>query len=151
MGTFGKALGTSGAFVAGSQALIEALIQFSRSYIYTTALPPAVAGATLAAFDVLEKESWRREKLQSLIYYFHTKIESLSIEFTKNPSPIQIIMIGSSEKAMVASEKLRQKGILVAAIRPPAVPLNTARLRITLCAEHNEKDIDLLVDSLKNL
>ncbi len=148
MGTLGKALGCAGAFVAGDEDLIEGLIQFARTYIYTTAIPPAVAAATRTALQLLQQENWRQQHLQHLIKRFRVGAESVSLPLMDSESAIQPIMVGSSETAVQLSASLRQRGILVSAIRPPTVPADTARLRVTLTAAHSEADVDRLLDAL---
>ncbi len=148
VGTLGKAFGTAGAFVAGSEALIETLIQFSRTYIYTTGQPPAVAAATLKALELLQGERWRREHLNALIARFRNGAEALGLTLMDSPTPIQPILLGSADRALAMSEHLRGQGILVTAIRPPTVPRDTARLRVTLSAAHSEADIDRLLRAL---
>ena len=149
MATLGKALGSSGAFVAGSDDLIETLIQQARPYIYTTASLPAIAAATMCSLDLLHKESWRREKLTELIEYFKHKSESVDLEFLNSDTAIQPIVIGSNERTLELAEVLKQAGILVTAIRPPTVPQGSARLRVTLSAEHETTDIDRLFQCLQ--
>jgi 8-amino-7-oxononanoate synthase len=151
VGTLGKAFGTAGAFVAGSEALIETLIQKSRSYIFTTAMPAAVAAATRTSLQLLEKESWRREKLQSLISQFRKGAEELGLDLMDSMTAIQPIVIGSSEQTLALSEKLLEKNILISAIRPPTVPEGTARLRITFSATHTEDHINKLLDVLNEV
>ncbi len=148
MGTLGKALGTYGAFVAGSETLIETLIQFSRNYIYTTALPPAVAAATRVSLVLVEEESWRREKLQALISRFRQGALQLGLALMDSSTPIQPIIIGSAEKTLQVSAQLESAGILVGAIRPPTVAEGSARLRITIMAEHSEAQVDRLLSAL---
>ncbi len=149
MGTLGKAFGTAGAFVAGSHDLIEYLIQTARTYIYTTAQPPAVAAATLASLHLVQTEHWRREHLQALIQQFRRGAEQLGLPLMPSTTPIQPLLIGSSEQALAASQKLEAQGILVTAIRPPTVPLNTARLRITFSAAHTPTDVERLLAALE--
>lgn len=149
IGTLGKGFGTAGAFIAGSEELIETLIQFARPYIYTTSQPPAVACATLASLQLLRDEYWRREQLQRLIALFRAGIKDLGLELMDSPSPIQPILVGSSARALALSAALREQGILVTAIRPPTVPQGTARLRVTLCAAHSEDDVEKLIAALK--
>jgi 8-amino-7-oxononanoate synthase len=151
VGTLGKAFGTAGAFVAGSEALIETLIQKSRSYIFTTAMPAAVAAATRKSLQLLEKESWRREKLQSLIGHFRKGAKELGLDLIDSMTAIQPIVIGSSEQTLALSEKLLEKNILISAIRPPTVPEGTARLRITFSADHTEGHVDNLLAILDDL
>lgn len=148
MATLGKAIGTSGAFVAGSDALIETLIQQSRPYIYTTATPPAIAAATLCSLDIVKRDSWRREKLQELIAYFQQRMENTAFKLMPSNTAIQPIVIGDNKHTLAMSEKILQKGIQVTAIRPPTVPVGSARLRITLSASHEKSDIDQLVKAL---
>src|SRR5690554_5417223 len=149
VGTLGKAFGTAGAFVAGSEELIETLIQFARPYIYTTSQPPAVAWATLKSLQLLRDERWRREHLADLIARFRTGAAELGLQLMDSPTPIQPILVGDSARALRLSEGLRQRGILVTAIRPPTVPQGTARLRVTLSAAHAETDVDRLLEALQ--
>lgn len=151
MGTLGKALGTFGAFVAGDENLIEYLIQSARSYIYTTAMPPSVAAATLASLDLLSTEQWRVEKLQQLIAYFKQGARQFGLPIMPSDTAIQPLLLNDSEVALRVSEALLQKGFLVSAIRPPTVPANSARLRITLNADHSEQDLDQLLDALSEV
>lgn len=151
VGTLGKAFGTSGAFVAGSEALIETLIQFSRSYIYTTAMPPAIAEATSASLTLLESEDWRREHLSRLIRYFREGCKELKLPVMSSSTPIQPIVTGDIKQTLLASEKLLEKGILVTPIRPPTVPNGEARLRVTLNANHTRKHIDQLLDACSSI
>ncbi|MFJ3051745.1 8-amino-7-oxononanoate synthase [Pseudomonas nitroreducens] len=148
VGTLGKAFGTAGAFVAGSEELIETLIQFARPYIYTTSQPPAVACATLKSLELLRAESWRRDHLNALIARFRAGAEAIGLSLMDSPTPIQPILIGGSAQAMALSAELRQRGILVGAIRPPTVPAGTARLRVTLSASHTEAQVDRLLVAL---
>ncbi|MDU4252029.1 8-amino-7-oxononanoate synthase [Pseudomonas sp.] len=148
VGTLGKAFGTAGAFVAGSEELIETLIQFARPYIYTTSQPPAVACATLKSLELLRAESWRRDHLNGLIARFRAGAQAIGLELMDSPTPIQPILIGGSAQAMALSAELRQRGILVGAIRPPTVPAGTARLRVTLSASHTEAQVDRLLLAL---
>ena len=148
MGTLGKGLGTFGAFVAGSDALIETLIQKARTYIYTTALPPAIAEATRASLKIVIAEDWRRDKLTKLADRFRLGAEQLGLQLMASASPIQPIVIGDSQQAVDISNALLQAGFLVSAIRPPTVPQGSARLRVTLSALHEEQQVDRLLDAL---
>lgn len=148
MGTLGKALGCFGAFVAGSEVLIETLIQFARPYIYTTAMPPAVAAANLAALDVLAEEDWRRSQLQRNIQAFREGAARLGLPLASSDTAIQPLLVGADSDALAFSERLAGQGILVSAIRPPTVPEGTARLRITLTAAHSREQIDSLLNAL---
>ncbi|MGE5154291.1 MAG: aminotransferase class I/II-fold pyridoxal phosphate-dependent enzyme, partial [Bdellovibrio bacteriovorus] len=151
MGTLGKAFGTFGAFVAGSEALIETLIQRARSYIYTTATPPALAEATRASLAIARREDWRRERLQSLIARLRGGAAQLGLPLADSQTPIQPLMAGSTGRALAWGQALESAGILVTPIRPPTVPEGTARLRITLSAAHQEADVDRLLDALATL
>jgi 8-amino-7-oxononanoate synthase len=148
MATLGKALGTAGAFVAGSELLIEALIQQARTYIYTTALPPAIAAASLEYLRLLQEESWRREHLAQLINRFRLGAGQLDLPLMPSASAIQPLLVGDAGMALNLSEQLRQRGLLIGAIRPPTVPVGTSRLRITLSAAHSEAQVDLLLEQL---
>ncbi|WP_426245968.1 8-amino-7-oxononanoate synthase [Pseudomonas sp. TWR3-1-1] len=150
VGTLGKAFGTSGAFVAGSEALIESLIQFARPYIYTTSQPPALACATLKSLELLRSEHWRREHLNTLIRQFRAGAQQIGLQLMDSFTPIQPIMIGDSAEAMRLSQQLRERGVLVTAIRPPTVPVGSARLRVTLSAAHTEAQVQLLLNALND-
>jgi 8-amino-7-oxononanoate synthase len=148
MGTLGKAFGTYGAFVAGSEALIETLVQFSRSYIYTTAPPPAVAVATSASLELVKKDQWRRDKLNQLIARFRAGAEQIGLRLMDSKTPIQPVLMQSDAQVLDANQKLLDSGFMVGAIRPPTVPEGTGRLRITLSASHSEQQVDALLDAL---
>jgi 8-amino-7-oxononanoate synthase len=148
VGTLGKSFGTFGAFVAGSETLIESLIQFSRSYIYTTAMPPAIAAATLTSLKIVREETWRREKLASLITQFRRGAEQIGLQLMDSLTPIQPVVINDDQKVMQISAALREQGFLVGAIRPPTVPVGSGRLRITLSADHSEQQVDQLLNAL---
>jgi 8-amino-7-oxononanoate synthase len=145
MGTLGKSLGTFGAFVAGSEALIETLIQRARTYIYTTALPPAVAAATRVSLRLLREEGWRRDHLAVLRERLQAGLRALPWPVSASITPIQPILIGSPELALDLSRRLLEEGFYVPAIRPPTVPVGTARLRVTLSAAHSVDDVDQLL------
>jgi 8-amino-7-oxononanoate synthase len=148
MATLGTALGCAGAFVAGSEDLIETLIQFSRTYIHSTAMPPAIAAASLTALRVMQAESWRRSYLHLLVTRFRMGAGQLGLPLMDSSTAIQPILLGEAGRAPDFSERLRQQNILVSAIRPPTVPEESARLRITLSAAHKEEHIDRLLDAL---
>ena len=150
VGTLGKALGGFGAFVAGSADLIDYLIQFARPYIYTTALPPALAEAMLANLKRLQQGD-RQKQLQANIRYFRRQAASLGLSLMPSESAIQPLLIGDSGSALRLSVQLLQRGLWVSAIRPPTVPAGSARLRITLSAAHRQSDIDLLLNALAEL
>lgn len=151
VGTLGKAFGTGGAFVAGSEVLIETLIQRARTYIYTTAMPPALAAATLTSLKLVQTEHWRREKLAALISRFRAGMARLPLQLLPSATAIQPVLIGDSEQTLKFSEQLLQAGILVTAIRPPTVPAGTARLRITLSAAHSEAQVDSLLAAFSKI
>ena len=148
MATLGKSLGCFGAFAAGSEQLVETLIQFARPYIYTTALPPAIAAAGLASLHIVREDVTRRQHLQSLIAYFRERAEKLGLTLMPSTTAIQPLMIGASEQAIAISDALLEKGFLISAIRPPTVPINSARLRITLSAAHSEQQVERLLVAL---
>jgi 8-amino-7-oxononanoate synthase len=151
MATLGKALGCAGAFVAGPAALIDGLTQFARPYIYTTAMPPALAAAAFTAVQLAQAESWRREKLNALISRFRTGAAQLGLTLSSSSSAIQPLVLGDAQTALNAAQALEQRGLLVTAIRPPTVPAGSARLRITLSAAHEEEHVDQLLDALETL
>jgi 8-amino-7-oxononanoate synthase len=151
MATLGKAVGTAGAFVAGSEVLIETLIQRARPYIFTTASPPAIAAATLKSIDLIERETWRREKLNESIAYFRSQAAALDVELMPSNTAIQPLVIGDNHRALQLSEALFEQGLHVTAIRPPTVPVGSARLRVTLSAAHEREHIDRLIGKLKSL
>ncbi|MGY4491037.1 8-amino-7-oxononanoate synthase [Pseudomonas sp. TE3610] len=148
VGTLGKAFGTAGAFVAGSDDLIEALVQFARPYIYTTSQPPALACATLKSLELLRTEHWRREHLATLIRQFRHGAEQIGLQLMDSFTPIQPILIGDAGRAVRLSQLLRERGLMVTAIRPPTVPAGSARLRVTLSAAHSEAQVQLLLSAL---
>ncbi len=151
VGTLGKAFGTFGAFVAGSEELVETLVQFSRTYIYTTALPPAIASATRTSLKISQHESWRREKLNHLIAHFRSVAESLDIKLMESATPIQPVLLYDDNLVIKVAECLKKNGFLVGAIRPPTVPKNTSRLRVTISAKHEEEDIEAFLQSLQSI
>ncbi len=149
MGTFGKAFGTAGAFVAADEEVIEALIQQARTYVYTTAQPVAIAAATLASLKLVQDENWRREKLQALIAQFKAGAKSLGLTLMESDTAIQPVLIGDDKQAIKIGQQLEQQGLLVGVIRPPTVAEGSARLRITLSANHGEKEVNQLLDALE--
>ena len=148
MGTLGKAFGSFGAFVAGSDDLIETLIQRARSYIYTTATPPALAEATRAALRLVQSAGWRRERLTALVTRFRAGAAQLGLPLSESSTPIQPLIVGDATRALQLSQTLFERGILISAIRPPTVPAGTARLRITFSAAHSEAQVDRLLGAL---
>jgi 8-amino-7-oxononanoate synthase len=148
MATLGKALGCAGAFVAGSHALVEGLTQFARTFVYTTAMPPALAAAACEAVHIARREDWRREKLRALIARFRSGAMELGLPLADSMTAIQPIVLGDAARTVAASIALEGRGFLVTAIRPPTVPAGSARLRVTLSAAHEEQDVDRLLDAL---
>ena len=151
MATLGKALGTFGAFVAGSSELIETLIQKARSYIYTTASPPALAEATRASLRLIQTQPELRERLRDNIRYFRNCCGQLGVELSESQTAIQPIIVGEARVAVSISEQMLAKGLLVTAIRAPTVPQGTARLRVTITAAHQHTHIDKLASLLSQL
>jgi len=151
VGTLGKAFGTFGAFIAGSAELIERLIQQARTYIYTTALPQPIAAATRASLAIAQRESWRRERVLALTGRFRAAAAAAGIPLLESATPIQPVVLGTPEAAVAASRALEQAGLWVAAIRPPTVPRDSSRLRVTLSAAHTEDEVDRLVAALAQI
>jgi len=151
MATLGKAFGTFGAFVAGSEELIETLIQRARTYIYTTAMPASLAEASRAALRLVMADDWRRDRLAALTKRFTEGARQLGLQLPDSRSAIQVLLLGDSQRAVSVSEVLLQQGILVGAIRPPTVPRGTARLRITFSAQHQFQHVDRLLDALEKI
>ncbi|MBB5207653.1 8-amino-7-oxononanoate synthase [Chiayiivirga flava] len=147
--TLGKALGGYGALVLGTEELIEAIAQRARPYLFTTALPPALAAASCAAIELVRGESWRRLKLSALVKRFRRGAAQLGLPLLDSGTPIQPIVLGENQAALDASIALERAGFLVAAIRPPTVAPGSARLRVTLSAAHEETQIDALLDALE--
>ena len=148
MATLGKAAGVAGAFIAGDTTIIEYLIQSAKTYIYTTASPPALAAALVAAINVMQKDEARHQHLRELIVYFKENLSFKKWQLMPSDTAIQPIVVGSNEAAIGLSEYLLTRSILVPAIRPPTVPKNTARLRISLSAAHSFDDVKLLIQHL---
>lgn len=151
MATLGKAVGVSGAFIAAEQVVIDTLVQNARSYIYTTASPPALSCAVLASLRLLQKEEWRRTQLWKLVAQLRAGLAGLPWELMYSDTPIQPLLVGDNNAAVALSEALRTRGIWVPAIRPPTVPQGTARLRISLSAAHSEQDVAQLIFALHEL
>jgi 8-amino-7-oxononanoate synthase len=146
--TLGKALGVAGAFVAGSAALVDALVQSARTWIYATAMPPALAAAARAAIDIARFESWRRDRLARLVAHFRAGAIAKGFELMDSRTPIQPLVVGTSERALAIAAKLEAEGFYIPAIRPPTVPEGKARLRVTLTALHSESDVERLLAAL---
>ena len=149
VGTLGKAFGTAGAFVAGAAEPLEVLLQRARTYLFTTAQPPAVAEASRAALSIVRSEGWRRERLQTLIASFREAAAALpGIELMPSATPIQPLVVGEASRAVAMAERLAGHGLLVPAIRPPTVPRGSSRLRVTFSAAHEDGDLKQLLSAL---
>ena len=149
MATFGKALGVAGAFVGGSRQLTDYLVNFARDYVYSTHMPPAQAHAISAAVTWVKQADDERVHLQALIRQFKAGIAELGLVAGESSTAIQPLIIGDADKAVAVANKLRERGLWITAIRPPTVPKGTARLRITLTAAHQQSDVSLLLNELK--
>lgn len=148
MGTFGKALGVAGAFVGGSRELVDYLVNFARPYVYSTHMPAAQACAVQRSIELVRAADESRAHLRRLIARFRQGAGQLGWTVGASETPIQPLLVGESAPALALSERLKEAGLWVGAIRPPTVPQGTARLRITLSAAHSEQDIDRLLDGL---
>ncbi len=151
LATLGKAAGVAGAFVAGTENLIEWLVNRARTYVYTTAQPPLLAAAVSASLKLIAGEPWRRRRLAQLIARVKAGVAGLPWPLLASDSPIQPLLVGSNEEALRLAEGLGERGILIPAIRPPTVPQGQARLRISLSAGHTAEDVDALLDALREL
>lgn len=151
LATLGKAAGVAGAFVAGTEDLVEWLVNRARTYIYTTAQPPLLAAAVSASLKLIAGEPWRRQRLGELIARLKAGVAGLPWPLMASDSPIQPLLVGSNEDALRLAEGLRARGILIPAIRPPTVPPGQARLRISLSAAHTLEDVDALLTALREL
>jgi 8-amino-7-oxononanoate synthase len=148
MGTLGKAAGVYGAFVAAAPVLVDYLINRARTYIYTTATPPLVAHALLESLRIMRAEEWRRAHLQRLVGALKDGLTSVRDRLRPSCTPIQPFIIGGAAAAVQLSHELRATGLLVPAVRPPTVPRDTARLRISLSAAHTPADVARLAAAL---
>jgi len=148
VGTLGKAFGCSGAFVAGDRDLIDCVMQCARSYVYTTALPPALAAAAVTAVDLVATEGWRRTRVAELVARFRSGALREGLPLADSRTPIQPLMLGDPARALAASAQLWDAGFWVTAIRAPTVPRGTERLRVTLSAAHTDAQVDALVTAL---
>jgi 8-amino-7-oxononanoate synthase len=151
VGTLGKALGSFGAFVAGPADLVELVMQRARSYIFTTALPAPVAAATRAALRIVDGDSGPRERVQALTTRFRNGAAQLGLPLSASVTPIQPLLLGDAARCLDASQALMERGYWVAAIRSPTVPLGAERLRINLSAAHEERDVDGLLEALRQV
>jgi len=150
MATFGKSIATSGAFVACDENLAEYLVNFSRHYIYSTAISPALAWATKKSIELIQTQHWRREKITELSHLLESKL-SEKVQLIKNASSIHAIVIGDEMATLDVCQKLRDRGIWLSAIRPPTVPNNSSRLRVTVTSSHEIKDINYLADCINEV
>jgi 8-amino-7-oxononanoate synthase len=148
MGTLGKALGSFGAFVAGSRRLVDWLISRARTFVFTTALPPGACGAALAALDVLVDDPARRERLHALARRMREELAAMGFDMSRVVAPIFPVVLGDEAVALDASRRLRARGYFVRAIRPPTVPPGTSRLRVSVTASHTEDQVDGFVEAL---
>jgi len=151
VGTLGKAAGVSGAFVAGAPEIVESILQRARTYTYTTAAPAMLAAAVEASLQLVRREEWRREHLRNLVGVLRESLREAEVEPTPSDTPIQPLILGTNSRALGASTAMRERGILVPAIRPPTVPEGTARLRISLSAAHSERDVSRLATALREV
>jgi len=147
MATLGKAIATSGAFLACDDNLHDYLINFARHYIYSTAISPAMAWATIKSIELVQHEQWRRDKIVELSNLLMQLLGD-NIEIVPSDSSIHAIIIGDEQKALNVSEQLKKQGVWLTAIRPPTVSIGSSRLRVTVCANHNHNDIKHLAHSL---
>lgn len=151
MGTLGKALGSFGAYVAGSRRLVDLLVSRARTFVFTTALPPAACGAALAALDVLRDEPARRERLHALALRMKAGLARLGFDVSRVVAPVFPVVLGTEARALAASRALRDRGFFVRAIRPPTVPAGTSRLRVALGAGHEEAQVDAFLGALEDV
>jgi 8-amino-7-oxononanoate synthase len=150
MGTLGKALGSYGAYVAGNKDLIDLLVNRSRSYIFSTALPSVVCAASLAAIKLIQNDPARRERLWHNRERFITGLHLLRIDTGSSETPILPLMIGDAEQAVNAGAKLFESGIFATAIRPPTVPEGTSRIRMTIMSNFTDHDIDAALAAINS-
>src|SRR5216684_4645982 len=151
VGTLGKAAGVAGAFVAGASEMVETVLQRARTYIYTTAAPAMLAAAVEASLQLIRDDEWRRERLRKLIAALKRELRGIQSALASSDTPIQPLVLGGNSEAVRVSAALRERGILVPAIRPPTVPEGTARLRISLSAAHSEDEVMRLASALREV
>jgi glycine C-acetyltransferase/8-amino-7-oxononanoate synthase len=151
MGTLSKALGSSGGFIAGTKDFIAYAINTSRSFIYSTAPPPALAAAAQTALQLIQQEPDRRDRLWKNREYMYQGLMAMGCHLTNTQSPILPIIVNDPELAMEMSQQLRKKGIFIPAIRPPTVPKGTSRLRVTVTAEHSVEQIDSALEAIQQI
>jgi 8-amino-7-oxononanoate synthase len=151
MGTLSKAAGTYGAYCAGSPELKEYLINSARSFVFTTAVPPAVAAASRCALNIMKNEPQRRERVLALAGKMRDGLKALGFDTLESATPIIPVMVRKASQAVEMSQKLLARGIFVSAIRPPTVPAHTARLRVTVTAAHNDEDIAACLEAFEHV
>lgn len=151
MGTLSKAVGSFGAYCCGSKELISFLVNKARSFVYTTAMPPSMAAASYKALEIIEQDSQLREKLWDSTRYVKANLDKMGFETLQSESPIIPILVKDSPLAVKFSQRLLEEGIFISAIRPPTVPANTARLRLTVMATHAREDLEYLLEKLEKI
>ncbi|OGA09209.1 MAG: 8-amino-7-oxononanoate synthase [Betaproteobacteria bacterium RIFCSPLOWO2_02_64_14] len=151
MGTLGKAAGVFGAFVAGEREVVETCVQRARTYVYTTAMPPLLARAVLRSLELMVVEDWRRKHLLRLVAILRAGLARTGWRLLESQTAIQPLVVGDNAGAVSLSRKLAERGLLVPAIRPPTVPVGTARLRVSLSAAHSEDEVRRLTGALTEL
>jgi 7-keto-8-aminopelargonate synthetase-like enzyme len=151
MGTLGKALGSFGAYAAGSKSLVEYLMNKSRSFIFTTALPPAVCAVSSRAIELVQQHPELRQKLKDNINFLRNGLRSIGFTIANDPTPIIPVIIGDADKTMQLSSMLFERGIFVSGIRPPSVPEGTSRLRMTVTAAHTRQMLEKVLEAMKQV
>jgi len=149
MGTFSKALGSFGAYVCGSEELIDFILNKARSFIYTTSLPPSIIAASIAALEIVQNEPQRRKKLLDNADFFRSGLKDAGFNTLDSQTAIIPVLIGEAQQAMEFSARLFQEGIFCQGIRPPTVPLGTSRLRLTVIATHKREDLQYALDKMQ--
>jgi glycine C-acetyltransferase/8-amino-7-oxononanoate synthase len=142
MGTLGKALGTSGAYIVGPTSMIQYVLNTARTFLFATAPPPATAAATVAGLQVLQAEPERRARLWENRQYLWSGLVHLGFRLTDSASPILPIVIGDAQKTLAMADRLLELGVYAPAIRPPTVPKDTSRIRVTVTSEHSRAQLD---------
>jgi len=148
VGTFSKALGGLGGFVAGAAAVIDSLVHNARSFLYTTAPPPAQVAAAAAALALVDEEAWRRQRLRQLCAGFRARLEGMGFSLLSPAGPIVPLMVGAAQPTLDLAAGLLRRGVLAPAMRPPTVPEGTSRIRLTVTAAHDEQDLETAAQAL---
>jgi len=151
MGTLSKAVGSFGAYCCGSDQLISFLINKARSFIYTTGMPPSVSAASLKALEIIVQEPQRREQLWDNTAFIQGRLKRMGFDIMGTETPIIPVLVGDAKVAVEFSKRLFNKGIFVSAIRPPTVPKNTSRLRLTVMATHTQQDLDDTLEQFEKI